>query len=113
MAPFGSVMRSLLVAVYELSVTEIMIIGHYDCGVQHMDGELMLQHMKQRGIDQRSIDFLDYCGFNVKEWLTGFSCVQEAVRKSVELVRDHPLIPADITVEGFLMDPVTGRVERI
>lgn len=113
MVPFDSVMRSLLVAVYELGVNEIMIIGHYDCGVQHMDGDLMLQHMKQRGISEQSIEFLDYCGMNVKDWLTGFSCVQEAVRKSVELVRDHPLIPDDITVEGFLMDPTTGRIDRL
>ena len=106
-------MRSLLVAVYELGVNEIMVIGHYDCGVQHMDGELMLKHMKERGISEQSIEFLDYCGVNVKEWLTGFSCVQEAVRKSVELIRDHPLIPHDISIEGFLMDPATGRIDRL
>lgn len=32
MHPFGSVVRSLLVAIYELGVQEIMIIGHTDCG---------------------------------------------------------------------------------
>ena len=63
-----------------------------------MDGELMLKHMKERGISEQSIEFLDYCGVNVKEWLTGFSCVLEAVRKSVELIRDHPL---------------TGRIDRL
>ena len=113
MSPFDSVMRSLLIAIYELGVNEVMIVGHYDCGVQHMDGELILKHMKQRGIDERSIEFLDYCGMNVKDWLTGFSCVQESVRKSVELVRDHPLVPKDVVIEGFLMDPVTGRVDRL
>ena len=112
-APFGSVMRSLLIAVYELGVTEIMIIGHYDCGVQHMDGDLMLEHMLQRGIQQKDIDFLDYCGFSVKKWLTGFSCVQEAVQKSVDEVRKHPLMPKDINIEGFLMDPTTGEIKPV
>lgn len=32
--PFGSVVRSLLIAVYELGVTEILVIGHTDCGVR-------------------------------------------------------------------------------
>lgn len=32
--PYGSVMRSLLVAILELGVEEIMVIGHTDCGVQ-------------------------------------------------------------------------------
>ena len=36
--PFGSVMRSLLIAVYDLEVTEILIIGHTDCGARHTDG---------------------------------------------------------------------------
>ncbi|MBO5430028.1 MAG: carbonic anhydrase [Peptococcaceae bacterium] len=113
MSPFDSVMRSLLIAIYELGVNEVMIVGHYDCGVQHMDGELMLHHMKQRGISEQDIAFIDYCGFNVQEWLTGFSCVQESVQKSVELVRTHPLIPNDVVVEGFLMDPATGRIDRL
>ena len=30
--PFGSVIRSLLVAIYELGVEEIMVIAHSDCG---------------------------------------------------------------------------------
>jgi carbonic anhydrase len=30
--PFGSIMRSLLVAVYELQVQEIIVVGHHDCG---------------------------------------------------------------------------------
>ena len=36
-SPFGSVIRSLLVAIIELGVTDIMVIGHTDCGVQHID----------------------------------------------------------------------------
>ena len=40
--PFGSAMRSLMVAIYELGVEEIMIIGHTDCGAQHLNYEDML-----------------------------------------------------------------------
>ena len=29
--PFGSVVRSLLIAIFELGVEEIMVIGHTDC----------------------------------------------------------------------------------
>ncbi len=41
--PFDSTMRSLLVAVYELGVNEVMIIGHTGCGVQGMDASEMLE----------------------------------------------------------------------
>ena len=57
--PFGSVIRSLLVAIIELGVEEIMVIGHTDCGVQHIDSDIMIHHMKQRGISQESIDLMN------------------------------------------------------
>ena len=34
--PFGSVIRSLLVAIFELGVEEIRVIAHFDCGACHM-----------------------------------------------------------------------------
>lgn len=111
--PFGSAMRSLLVAIYELGVKEVMIIGHTDCGVQHMDSELMLKHMRERGVSQDHIDMMEYCDVNLRQWLSGFNDTEEAVRKSVALVRHHPLVPDDITVRGFIMDSVTGEVMEI
>ena len=111
--PFGSAMRSLLVAIYELGVKEVMIIGHTDCGVQHMDSELMLKHMRERGVSQDHIDMMEYCDVNLRQWLSGFNDTEEAVRKSVALVRHHPLVPDDITVRGFIMDSVTGELMGI
>lgn len=47
--PFGSVIRSLLVAIFELGVEEIMVIAHSDCGACHMHSETMLEKMTARG----------------------------------------------------------------
>lgn len=41
--PFDSTLRSLLVAVYESGVNEIMVIGHTNCGVQGMNAQEMLE----------------------------------------------------------------------
>lgn len=111
--PFGSAMRSLLVAIYELGVEEVMIVGHTDCGVQHMDSEIMLRHMKERGVSEDHIEMMEYCDVNLRSWLSGFSDTEEAVQKSVHLVKHHPLIPADIKVRGFIMDSITGRLNEI
>src|SRR3954468_12524572 len=35
-APFGSVMRSILVAIYSLNAEEIYVVGHHDCGMTGM-----------------------------------------------------------------------------
>ena len=100
MHPFGSVVRSLLVAIYELGVQEIMIIGHTDCGVQHMDS-------------QDHLDMMEYCDINLRSWLSGFNDTEEAVRKSVHLVKHHPLVPQDLIVRGFIMDSVTGQLTEL
>jgi len=39
--PWGSVMRSLLVAVLELRVEEIMVIAHFDCGMRGLTAQSM------------------------------------------------------------------------
>lgn len=48
--PFGSVIRSLLVAIFELGVEEIMVIAHSDCGACHMHSEEMLEKMSARAL---------------------------------------------------------------
>ena len=111
--PFDSTMRSLLVGVYELGVEEIMIVGHTDCGVQGMDGEEMLQLMRQRGVDDEHISLMKHCGIDLEKWLHGFDNVDEAVKETVDLVRNHPLMPADITVRGYIMDSTTGLLSEV
>lgn len=111
--PFGSAIRSLLVAIYELGVEEIMIIGHTDCGVRHMDGEVMLRHMQERGVSKEQMEMMEYCGIDLRGWLSGFNDTEEAVRKSVHIVRHHPLIPAGVKVRGFIMDSTTGHLDEV
>ncbi len=48
-------MRSLLIAIYQLGVNEIMIIGHSDCGVQHLDSTSMIDKMISRGVTKQTI----------------------------------------------------------
>lgn len=111
--PFDSAVRSLLVAIYELGVEEVMIIGHTDCGVQHMDSDAMIRHMQQRGISTDHIEMMKYCGIDFKSWLSGFDDTETAIRESVELIRNHPLIPSDIIVRGYIIDSVTGKLTCI
>ncbi|MCI9135520.1 MAG: carbonic anhydrase [Lachnospiraceae bacterium] len=108
--PFGSVIRSLLVAIIELGVEEIMVIGHTDCGVQHIDSEMMIHHMKERGISQDSIDLMKYCGINFEKWLAGFDTVEQSVEETVETIRKHPLIPADVRIGGYVINTETGEL---
>ena len=111
--PFGSAMRSLLIAIYELGVDEIMVIGHTDCGVSHIDSAQMLEEMKVRGINQQAIDLMRYCGIDFERWLAGFETVEKSVAESVDVVIHHPLVPRDVHVSGYVMDSYTGALTRV
>ena len=111
--PFGGIMRSLLVAIYELKAEEIYIIGHYDCGMSAIDSNVMIDHMLERGIKQETIDIINYARVDLKEWLRGFGDIKTSVLKSVDLVRSHPLIPTGVPVHGLIINPETGELDLV
>jgi len=55
LTPYDSVMRSLLVAIYELDCEEIMVIHHSGCGACHMEADHFLHLMRQHGITEDAL----------------------------------------------------------
>lgn len=111
--PFGSAVRSLLVAIYELGVTDVMVIGHTECGAQHMNMNQMVEAMKKSGIEEETINSLKYFGVDMDKWLGGFGCVEEAVAQSVDLLKNHPLIPKSVSIHGFVIETHTGKITPV
>ena len=111
--PFGSVMRSLMIAIYELGVQDILVIGHNDCGMQKMKASKLIRKMAKRNIAKEKIDFVSQCGIDINKWLKGFETAEDSVLETVNIIRRHPLIPADIRVYGFIIDPKTGKLDKI
>lgn len=111
--PWGSVMRSLLVAVFELKVEEIMVIAHYDCGMRGLKSSSFLEKAEQFGIPRERVEMLRDAGINLDTWLQGFDNVDESVRHTVSQIRRHPLMPANIAVHGLVIHPTTGNLTLI
>lgn len=111
--PFDSTMRSLLLAVYELGVNEIMIIGHTGCGVQGMNATKMRELMRERGVRDEHINLMRHCGIDLDSWLHGFDHTEEAVRQTVDLVKNHPLMASDVKVGGYVIDTLTGSLSVV
>lgn len=111
--PFDSVMRSILVAFYELNAEEICVIGHHECGMGSLQAEGFLEKTKQQGIPNEQINTLLNAGIDLKTWLTGFDCVKESVQSSVEVIQSHPLLPNDVPVHGMVIHPKTGKLDVI
>lgn len=108
--PFDSAVRSLLVGIVELGVEEVMVIGHTDCGVSHINADMMIRHLIQRGVSQDHIDMMRYCGIDFQAWLRGFDTVECSVEETVDLLRNHPLMPKDVTIMGYVINTETGEL---
>ncbi|MBS4220264.1 carbonic anhydrase [Bacillus sp. FJAT-49711] len=111
--PFGSIMRSLLIAVYELQADEVYVIGHHDCGMSLLNGEQMLDKMTKRGIPNETLDIINNSGIDLNQWLQGFDSVEESVAHSVDMIRNHPLMANDVPVHGLVIDPETGKLDLV
>ena len=103
--------RSLLVAIYELGVNEVMVIHHSTCGACHMSYEEFRPHMLERGIPEDTLK--EWEGRGIGPWLEGFHDTEASVRRTVEAIVNHPLVPKDVLVRGFIIDSVTGELTEI
>ncbi|MBO7608904.1 MAG: carbonic anhydrase [Muribaculaceae bacterium] len=112
-SPFDSAMRSLIVAIYELGVNEIMVVAHSNCGACHMSYSHFHHEMIDRGVTEDTLDTIRKSGIDLETWLEGFKDTPTSVRKTVDTIKTHPLIPRDIIVRGFIIDSVTGELEEI
>ncbi|BAU26005.1 carbonic anhydrase [Aneurinibacillus soli] len=111
--PFGSIMRSILVAIYELKAREVFVVGHHDCGMTGLKPDSILEKAREYGVKQEKIDTLQDAGIGLDAWLTGFSCVEESVKETVRNVKKHPLFPPNIAVHGLVIHPDTGKIDVV
>jgi carbonic anhydrase len=108
---WGSVMRSLVVAVYELRAEEICVVAHHDCGMRAIDPARILASAQERGVSADTIATLRGAGIDLDSWLKGFDNVHDSVRHTVATIRSHPLMPKDIPVHGLVIHPATGQLD--
>ena len=106
-----SAIRSLLVGIYELGVQEVMVVHHSTCGACHMSYDEFKPHMLERGISTETLAEWESKG--VSDWLEGFHDTEASVRKTVAAIKNHPLVPQDVTVRGFIIDSVTGALTEV
>lgn len=106
-----SAIRSLLVGIYELGVKEVMVVHHSTCGACHMSYKEFKPHMLEHGIAESVLTEWEAKG--IADWLEGFHDTEASVRKTVAAVKNHPLVPSDVAVRGFIIDSATGELTEV
>jgi carbonic anhydrase len=95
-------LRSLIISQRLLGTNEIAIIHHTECGLRAVTNSEMHARIKQElGADASEIDFMPFVD------------VEESVREDVAFLLSSPLIPANITIRGFVYDVHTGKLNEV
>ena len=84
--------------------------GDAKIGACHMSYSHFHDEMIARGVKDETLDTIQKCGIDLHHWLEGFKDTPESVRKTVETIKTHPLVPKDIVVRGFIIDSETGEL---
>lgn len=111
--PYGSTMRSLLVAIYALGAEEIIIMGHKDCGMGNLDVGSVIETMKSRGVTQDTLNTIQHSGIDIQRFLRGFDDVIQNIESNIQKIYNHPLFDQSIPIHGLVIDPHDGSLELI
>lgn len=104
-------LRSLLVAVHLLGVRHVAILGHTKCGMTLVGrGEFRIAKSIAASTETPLHDVMRP---DFQRWLGGFADTEENVRRGVQLLRNHPMMPKGLDVFGLLYDNETGKVQVV
>jgi len=94
-------LRSLVLSQRRLQTREIILMHHTDCGLYRTDEPALLAEIAA-----------DTGG--VPPYAFGsFQNVDDAVRRAIERVREHPYLPHRENVRGFVYEVETGHLREI
>lgn len=94
--------RSLVISQQQLGTREIVVLHHTDCGAQTFTNpEFHEQLQRDLRVDVSDKDFLP------------FTDIEESVREDMQLLKDSPLIPEDVIINGAVYDVDTGRMTEV
>ena len=95
------VLRSLVLSQRALGTREVLLMHHERCGVDGLD-ELTLRE-----------EIAGEAGAEPSYGFEAFAGVEDAVRRAVARVREHPFLPHRDAVRGFVYEVTTGALREV
>jgi carbonic anhydrase len=112
--------RSLVISYKLLGTREWFVVHHTDCGMETFTDEVM-RGLLASSLKQATVDASGWHDVgpgpgstegNYIDWLT-ISDNAKSVVADVNRIRNHPLVPGDIAIYGYIYDVKTGKLIEI
>jgi carbonic anhydrase len=112
--------RSLVISYKLLGTQEWFVIHHTDCGMETFTDEiirdLLRQSLKTATVDENGWhDSGDGPGSAAAEHIAflTISNQEQSVVDDVERIRNHPLVPRNIPIHGYIYDVRSGKLNEV
>jgi carbonic anhydrase len=93
--------RSIVVCQELLGTTELFVVHHTDCGMGKFANDEFVAQLKDKFGTEVSFNFLT------------FTNLEQSVRDDLQTLSNHPLMPRDIPIRGFVYDVITKRLTPV
>jgi len=108
--------RSAMLTCNFFGTKEIVIVQHTQCGMLSANANDLEKILRERGIDTDNIALdptlpeLKLNNGSFAKWIGMMDDVDVTCMKTVEAFRNHPLIPKDVIVSGWVWEVETRRL---
>ena len=103
------VLRSILIAIHEYGVNEIIILGHLDCGMT----KISLKDLQTK-LDRETLRYISRNHTNIylglQRFFRNFADELKNIESQITSIKDSVIFSSDINVKGMLYDPASGWV---
>lgn len=118
-APYSDVMRDIIIAVYKENVDEIFVVTAEEDS--RTTGEIVNKLLENKELQEKlqTVDYLfencmpEFPEGSISNWLEGGKTSKEAVRNNVNVIRNHPLMPSHVKVNGLFIDGENEQLSEI
>ncbi len=112
--------RSLVISYKLLGTREWFVIHHTDCGMELFTDDI-LRNLLASSLTPATLEATGWCDSgqgpgstegNYIDWLP-FSDNARSVVEDVSRIRNHPLVPGNIPIHGYIYDVTSGRLVEV
>ena len=107
----NDLIRSLAGAIYLLDVRQVLVIGHTQCGLSHVEPVALTASMQALGVDPQQLIEREGLGDldGLVNWVGAFDDVHVNVSETVQVIRSSPYLPK-LPVHGLVINITTGEL---
>ncbi len=113
------VIRSAALSTNFFGTEEIIVLNHTDCGMMKAPPKDIVEGLKEATDTpledvslNPALEELNLDESSLEEWLYMTEDIDSACEEQVDLLRNHPLIPDEVTTHGYIYEVESDSIRR-